>query len=74
LTKIQKQKELEIDLRVYITESQYEVLKTLANASGDTPDEWLQSAVTQGFESDIDLYFGASESIREKLFEMAGIK
>jgi hypothetical protein len=68
------QKELEMDLRVHITESQYEVLKTLANASGDTPDEWLQTTVIQGLESDIDLYFGASKTIKEKLFRMAGVK
>jgi hypothetical protein len=68
------QKQLEMDLRVHITESQYEVLKTLANASGDTPGEWLHTAVIQGLESDIDLYFGDSKTIREKLFKMAGVK
>jgi hypothetical protein len=71
-TKMQKQ--LDMDLRVHITESQYEVLKTLANASGDTPDEWLHTCVVQGLESDIDLYFGTSKTIKEKLFKMAGIK
>jgi hypothetical protein len=76
MTKIETkmQKQLEMDLRVHITESQYEVLKTLANASGDTPDEWLHTTVIQGLESDIDLYFGTSKTIREKLFKMAGIK
>jgi hypothetical protein len=68
------QKQLEMDLRVHITEMQYEVLKTLANASGDTPDEWLHTCVIQGLESDIDLYFGASKIIKEKLFKMAGVK
>jgi hypothetical protein len=62
-----------MDLQVH-TESQYEVLKTLANASGDTPDKWLRTCVIQGLESDIDLYFGASKTIKEKLFKMAGIK
>jgi hypothetical protein len=73
-TKNEMQKQLEMDLKARLTESQYEVLKTLANASGDTPDEWLHSTVIGGLESDIDLYFGASKTIREKLFKMAGVK
>jgi hypothetical protein len=68
------QKQLEMDLKVRLTESQYEVLKSLADASGDTPDEWLHSTVIGGLESDIDLYFGASKTIKEKLFKMAGEK
>ena len=68
------QKQIEMELKVRLTESQYEVLKTLASASGDTPDEWLQSCVIQGLESDIDLYFGVSKAIKEKLFKMADIK
>jgi hypothetical protein len=68
------QKQLDMDLRVHLTESQYEVLKTVANASGDTPDEWLHTTVIHGLESDIDLYFGTSKTIIEKLFKMAGIK
>jgi hypothetical protein len=68
------QKQLEMDLKVRLTESQYEVLKSLADASGDTPDEWLHSTVIGGLESDIDLYFGASKTIKEKLFKMAGVK
>jgi hypothetical protein len=72
-TETKMQKQLEMDLWVHITESQYEVLKTLANASGDTPDEWLHTTVVGGLESDIDLYFGASKTIKEKLFKMVGI-
>jgi hypothetical protein len=60
--------------QIWLTQGQFEVLKTLANASGDTPDEWLHSAVIGGLESDIDLYFGTSKTIREKLFKMAGVK
>jgi hypothetical protein len=30
--------------------------------------------VIQGLESDIDLYFGPSETIKEKLFKMVGTK
>jgi hypothetical protein len=48
MTKNETLKQLEMDLRVRLTESQYEVLKTLANASGDTPDEWLHTCVIQG--------------------------
>jgi hypothetical protein len=47
------QKELDMDLRVRITESQYEALKTVAEASGDTLDEYLHSCVIQGIESDM---------------------
>lgn len=52
-----------------LTESQYEVLKAVAEASGDTPQEWLDTCVIQGMESDIDLYFGKSENIKEKLYK-----
>ena len=48
--KMQK-KELEIELQVCITESQYEALKAVAEASGDTLDEFLHSTVIGGIES-----------------------
>ena len=66
------QKEIDMDLRVRITESQYEALKVVAEASGDTLHEWLHSTVIGGIESDIDLYFGKSESIKEKLYKKVG--
>jgi hypothetical protein len=66
------QKEIEMDLRVRITESQYEALKTVAEASGDTLDEWLHATVIGGIESDIDLYYGKSENIKEKLYKKVG--
>ena len=66
------QKELDMDLRVRITESQYEALKAVAEASGDTLDEYLHSCVIQGIESDIDLYFGHSKAIKEKLYKQVG--
>jgi hypothetical protein len=69
---IEMQKELEMDLRIRLTESQYEVLKTVAEASGDTLDEWLYATVLGGFESDIDLYYGKSENIKEKLYKQVG--
>ena len=59
------QKQLEMDLRVSITESQYEALKAVAEASGDTLDEYLHSCVIQGIEADSDLYFGRSKAIKE---------
>jgi hypothetical protein len=68
------QKEIDMDLRVRITESQYEALKAVAEASGDTLDEWLHSTVIGGIESDIDLYFGKSENIKEKLYKKLGGK
>jgi hypothetical protein len=66
------QKQLEMDLKISITESQYEALKTVAEASGDSLDEWLHTCVIKGIESDIDLYFGKSESIKEKLYKKVG--
>jgi predicted HicB family RNase H-like nuclease len=71
---VEMQKELDMDLRVRITESQYEVLKTVSEASGDSLDEYLHSCVIQGIESDIDLYFGHSKAIKEKLSEQVGDK
>ena len=68
------QNELDMDLRVRITEFQYEALKAVAEASGDTLDEWLHSTVIGGIQSDIDLYFGKSESIKEKLYKKVGGK
>jgi hypothetical protein len=68
------QKQLEMDLKISITESQYEALKTVAEASRDSLDEWLHTCVIQGIESDIDLYFGKSESIKEKLYKKVGGK
>jgi hypothetical protein len=60
---------LEINLMVPLTQSQYEVLKTVANASGDTIADYLHSAVIDGIEADIELYFGVSKSIKEKLYK-----
>jgi predicted HicB family RNase H-like nuclease len=71
---IEMQEEIDMDLRVRITESQYEALKTVAEASGDTLDEYLHSCVIQGIESDIDLYFGHSKAITEKLYKRVGDK
>jgi predicted DNA-binding protein len=68
------QKEIDMDLRIRITESQYEALKVIAKASGDTLDEYLHSCVIQGIESDIDLYFGDSKAIKEKLYKQVGGK
>jgi hypothetical protein len=66
------QKEIDMDLHIRITESQYEALKTVAEASEDTLDEWLHATVIGGIESDIDLYYGKSENIKEKLYKKVG--
>jgi predicted HicB family RNase H-like nuclease len=66
------QKEIDMDLRIRISESQYEALKMVAEASGDTLDEYLHSCVIQGIESDIDLYYGKSQNIKEKLYKQVG--
>jgi hypothetical protein len=68
------QKQLEMDLRVRLTESQYEALKTVAEASGDTLEEWLHICVLQGIESDIDLYYGKMKTIKWMLFKKVGVK
>ena len=68
------QKDLDMDLRVRITESQYEAMKTVADASGDSLDEWLHTTVIQGIEADIELYFSHSKAIEEKLFKKVGAK
>jgi predicted DNA-binding protein len=66
------QKQLEMDLKVRLTESQYEALKAVAEASGDSLDEYLHEVVLQSIEMDIDLYFGHSKGIKEKLRKMVG--
>jgi Zn-dependent oligopeptidase len=61
------QRELEMDLNMRITESQYEALKTEAETSGDSLEEWLHTTVMQGIK-DIEIYF-RSENLREKLYK-----
>ena len=63
------QKEIDMYLRVRITETQYEVLKKVAEASGDTLGKWIHTCVIQGIEADIELYFSNSEAITEKLYK-----
>jgi hypothetical protein len=58
-----------LDLKIKITEPQYEALKAVAEASGDSLDEWLYTTVIQGIEADFELYFGTSENIKEKLYK-----
>jgi hypothetical protein len=66
------QEEPDMDLRVRLTESQYEALKTVAEASGDTLDEWLHICVIQGIETEIELYYSHSKAIKEKLYKQVG--
>lgn len=63
-----------MDLRVRITESQFEALKAVAETSGDTLHEYLQNAIIDGIEADIELYFAESETIKRKLYKKVGSK
>jgi hypothetical protein len=74
MTRNQTQKQLEMDLKVRLTESQYEAMKIVAEASGDTLEEWLHACVIQGIEADIELYFGVQETIKERLYKMVNVK
>jgi hypothetical protein len=62
-----------MDFNIYLKDSEVEVLKAVAEASGDSIDEWLHSCVIGGLQSDIDLYFGHSEAIKEKLGKKLGL-
>jgi hypothetical protein len=53
--------------QVFLTESQCEVLKEVARASGETSDEYLQGCVLSMLQSDIELYYGTSKAIVEEL-------
>ncbi len=66
---LKMQKELEMDLRVRLSESHYEVLKTIAEASGDTISEYVHSEIIQTLEADIDMYFRHSKTLKERLFK-----
>jgi hypothetical protein len=46
----------------------------VSEASGDILDEWLHAAVIGGMESDIDLYFGHSKAIKERLYRKLAAK
>jgi hypothetical protein len=52
---------------IHLTDQELDVLKAVAEASGDSIDEWIHSCVIGGLQGDIDLYFGHSEAIKEKL-------
>jgi hypothetical protein len=62
------------DFHIHLTEPQVEVLKEVSEASGDTIDEYLHCEVIQGMQSDIDLYFGRSQAIKEKLHKKLAAK
>jgi hypothetical protein len=64
------QRQLEMDLKVRLRESQYEAMRVVAQASGDTLEEWLHTCVIQGIEADIELYYSHSKMISEKLYKM----
>jgi hypothetical protein len=58
----------------FITRSQYKAMKIVAEASCDTLEKWLHTCVIQGIEADIELYYSHSETIKERLYKMAGVK
>jgi hypothetical protein len=53
--------------QIDLTQPQYEVLREITRASGDTVQEWLQDCVLSMLRSDIELYFGTSEAIVKEL-------
>lgn len=62
------------EFQIRLTEPQSEVLKTITELSGDTIDEYLQTVVIQGLQSDIDLYLGNSKNIQEIMYKKLGIR
>jgi hypothetical protein len=58
-----------MDFSIHLTDSEVEVLKKVAEASGDSLDEYIHACVIGGIESDIDHYFGRSEAIKDKLIK-----
>jgi hypothetical protein len=49
-------------------------VKKLAIGNGDTINEYLQTVVIQGLQSDIDLYLGHSKNVTEIMLKKLGIK
>jgi hypothetical protein len=51
-----------------------QVLKSIAELSGDTIDEYLLAVVLQGLQSDIELYLGRSKNVQEIMHKKLGIR
>jgi hypothetical protein len=62
------------EFQIRLTEPQYEVLKTIAELSGDSIDEYLQTVVIQGLQSDIELYLGNSKNVTEIMYKKLGFR
>ena len=58
-----------MDFHIHLTDQQVVVLRAISTASGDTIDEYLHSEIIQGMQSDIDSYFGESQTLKEKLYK-----
>jgi hypothetical protein len=61
-------------LKIQLTDPQFEVLKSISELSGDTIDEYLQTVVIQGLQSDIDLYLGHSKNVTEIMYKKLGFR
>jgi hypothetical protein len=62
------------EFQIRLTDPQYEVLKTISELSGDSIDEYLQTAIIQGLQSDIDLYLGNSKNVTEIMYKKLGFR
>jgi hypothetical protein len=62
------------EFQIRLTDPQYEVLKTISELSGDSIDEYLQTVVIQGLQSDIELYLGNSKNVTEIMYKKLGFR
>jgi hypothetical protein len=62
------------EFQIRLTDPQYEVLRTITELSGDSIDEYLQTVVIQGLQSDIDLYLGNSKNVTEIMYKKLGFR
>jgi hypothetical protein len=60
--------------QVQLTKPEIEVLAKVAEAAGDTIEEYLHSCIVNELEGDIDLYFGKSKAIKEKLYNKLAVQ
>jgi hypothetical protein len=56
-----------MDFYIHLTDSEVEVLKAVAEASGDSLDQYLHDCVMEEIRADVDCFFGNSKAIKEKL-------
>jgi hypothetical protein len=58
--------------QIDLTEPRTEVLREVSRAWGETPERYIQSAVMEALQSDIDLMFGNSKAIAAELNQKLG--